>query len=117
MAEKATLRRVRRRAKSKRSPSMRAGQFVREKIRHVKSGKQGPRRRRPSRRRAFAVLGALRQESRRTVSRPALSRFARAVALKRGAAARRQSARKGVMSKGPSMLRMAARKASRARRR
>ena len=43
MPEQATLRRARRDAKDGKSPSTQAGEFVREKIRHIRAGKHGAR--------------------------------------------------------------------------
>jgi hypothetical protein len=72
-------------------------------------------RRKPSPRRARAVIGALKREGRGAVSQPALARHARQVARERGRAARRASAKKAVATKGPSGRRAAARKAAKTR--
>lgn len=72
-------------------------------------------RRRPSRKRSRAVLGALRRESHSAASRSSLARQARSAARRRGGAARSGAARKAARTKGPRIRSMAARKAARTR--
>ena len=59
---------------------------------------KGRRRKKPSRRRSRAVLGALKRESRRSASRPALSQHAKRAA-RRSAASRSAAARKAAQTR------------------
>ena len=145
MPERATIRR----ARKAKSPSSKAGQFVREEIEHVRKGKHGarsakqaiaiglskarragvklpprpggkaekPTRRKPSRTRSRATVRALEREGRSSASHRSLSRQAHSSARRRGAAARRQAARKAVKTKGAAGRHAAAMKAARTRRR
>ena len=72
-------------------------------------------RRKPSPRRARAVVRALKREGRGAASRTALASHARQVARRRGQAARRASAKKAVATKGSAGRKAAARKAARTR--
>ncbi len=77
---------------------------------------QTARNRKPSRRRSRAVSGALKREGRSAASRSSLSRQARTAAKKRGAASRKQAAKKAVRTKRKEgILRTEARKAARTR--
>jgi hypothetical protein len=71
--------------------------------------------RKPSQRRARAVLGALRREGRHAASGLALSRQTRQAARRRGPQSRKAAARKAVATKGPAGRKAAARKAASAR--
>jgi Family of unknown function (DUF6496) len=73
------------------------------------------RRKRVSPRRSRGASGALRRESRNTVSRATLSGQARSSARRRGRASRHAAAEKAVRTKGRARLRSAARKAARTR--
>lgn len=150
MPEKETIRRARKAAREGKSPSTQAGEFVKEEIRHVRSGKHrvrslkqalaialskarraGIRLARPMSRykseaesrtgngaattqakRTRSTTGPTKRESMEAVSRQTLSHHARRTAKKRGAAARRKSAKKAVRTKGPAGLKRAARKAA-----
>ncbi|HEV8586876.1 MAG TPA: DUF6496 domain-containing protein [Methylomirabilota bacterium] len=131
MPEKRTLERARRDRRQGKAPSTQAGEFVREEIHHVRSGKHGARsakqaiaiglskarragvplppprkgatsertrrsarsayragqrgKRKTSARRNRATLRALKRQPKRTVSRKALSRQAKAAARRRAA--------------------------------
>lgn len=69
-------------------------------------------RRKPSRTRSRAVLGALRREGRAAATRSALSRQARQSSRRRGPAARKAAARKATATKGAAGRKAAARKAA-----
>jgi hypothetical protein len=73
-------------------------------------------RRKISRKRSRATLGALRRESHGTASHRQLAAQARSSARRRGPAARHRASLKGVHTKGPLGLRRAARKAAETRR-
>ncbi len=73
-------------------------------------------RRKVSRKRSRATLGALRRESRGTASHGELAAQARSSARRRGPAARHRASLKAVRTKGPLGLRRAARKAAKTRR-
>ena len=73
-------------------------------------------RRKVSRKRSKATLGALRRESRGTATRSQLAAQARSSARRRGPAARHRASMQAVRTKGPSGLRSAARKAAMTRR-
>jgi hypothetical protein len=60
---------------------------------------KGRRRKKPSRRRSRAVLGALKRESRRSASRRALSQHAKRAARRRSAASRSAAARKAAQTR------------------
>jgi len=70
-------------------------------------------RRKVSRKRSRATLGALRRESHGTVSHRELAQQARSSARRRGPAARHRASMKAVHTKGPLGLRRGARKAAR----
>ncbi len=140
MSWKDVIRRARKAAYEGKSPSTQAGEFVREEIEHVRSGKHrvsslkqalaialskarraGIRLARPMGGMKEAAVdgqakgspsGATKQESAEAVSTRSLSRHARQTAKKRGAAARRKSARKAVRTKGAAGRKRAARKAA-----
>ncbi|PYS41221.1 MAG: DNA-binding protein [Acidobacteria bacterium] len=71
--------------------------------------------RKPSARRAGAILTALRREGRAAASRPALAAQAHSAARRRGAGSLKAAARKAVRTKGPAGRVAAARKAARTR--
>jgi len=71
----------------------------------------------PSPRRARAVEGALRRETRRSASRDALARQARGAASRRSAADRSRAAKKAAATKGPRARSQAAKRAATTRRR
>jgi hypothetical protein len=60
---------------------------------------KGRRRKKPSRRRSRAVLGALKRESRRSASRRALSQHAKSAARRRSAASRSAAAKKAAQTR------------------
>jgi len=60
---------------------------------------KGRRRKKPSRRRSHAVLGALKRESRRSASRRALSQHAKRAARRRSAASRSAAAKKAAQTR------------------
>jgi hypothetical protein len=72
-------------------------------------------RKKPSTRRARAVLTALKREGRSAASPPALARHARVAAKRRSAQSRSAAARKAARTKGPRVRSAAARKAARTR--
>lgn len=78
----------------------------------LRRGRSG---RKPSPRRASAVLSALRREGRAAASKPALAAQARSAARKRGTGSLKAAARKAVRTKGPAGRVAAARKAARTR--
>lgn len=71
--------------------------------------------RKPSRTRSRAVRGALKRESRSTASSTNLARQAQTAARVRGPRARKEAARKAVLTKGEAGLKRAAQKAARTR--
>ena len=73
-------------------------------------------RRKPSRTRSRAMLGALRREPRAAASHRALASQAHAASVRRGSRARSAASRKAVRTKGPTLRRAAARKAAATRR-
>jgi hypothetical protein len=79
----------------------------------TRAASRGRTRKNPKRSRA--VRRALKHESRRVVSRKALSRQAKSAARRRSAAARHRSAQRAVRTKGPRVRRGAARQAARTR--
>ena len=87
----------------------------RQAVRDTQRGRAG--KRHVSKRRSRAVSGALRKESRGTVSRSAMARQARRSARRRGPAAWHAAAKKAVQTKGRVGRRRAARRAARTRRR
>jgi hypothetical protein len=72
-------------------------------------------RRKVSKKRSQATLGALRRESRGTVTHGKLAAQAHSSALRRGPAARHRSSMQAVHTKGPLGLRRAAKKAAKTR--
>jgi hypothetical protein len=89
--------RTRRRAARQKTPSGKAGEYVREEI-EKKAVKATSRK--PSPTRSRAVLGALKREGRSAAYLQALSEHAKASARQRGPAARQSSAQKAVKTKG-----------------
>lgn len=85
-------------------------------IRELEEAKTHPRRK-PSRRRAQATMGALKREGSAAGSHRALSRQARGAAKRRTHVQRSRSARQGAATKGASGRSQAARKAARTRQR
>lgn len=76
---------------------------------------QEPQKEKPSATRSRAVRAALKREGKQAASGAALSRQAHASARSRGAASRKEAARKAVRTKGEGGLQKAARKAARTR--
>jgi hypothetical protein len=85
-------------------------------MRELEEAKEHPRRK-PSRRRARATMGALKREGRSAGSHRALSRQARGAAKRRTHAQRARAARRGAATKGAAARAQAARKAARTRQR
>lgn len=83
--------------------------------RDLRKGASG--RKKTSSRRSRAVRGALKKMGRSAASRKSLSRQARTAASKRSSSSRRAAAKKAVRTKGPQLLKRAARKAARTRER
>ena len=73
-------------------------------------------RRKPSRTRSRAMLGALRREPHAAASHRALASQAHAASVRRGSRARTAASRKAARTKGPTLRRTAARKAAATRR-
>lgn len=81
----------------------------------ISASRRSRSRKKPSTRRARAVLAALRREGHSAASRPALAAQARSAARKRGAGSLKAAARKAVRTKGRAGRVAAARKAARSR--
>ena len=108
-----------RRAGVKLPPPKRGKTTSRTRAQALRDLRKGQRSRssRPSRARSRAVSGALKREGRSAASHTSLSRQARSAARKRGSRSRHLAATHGVETKGPTVLRQAARRAARTRRR
>lgn len=84
--------------------------------RDLRKGKTSPRRK-PSRGRSRATMGALKREGKSSASKANLSKHAENAARQRGPRSRHKSAMRAVRTKGKAGLRRAAKKAARTRRR
>jgi hypothetical protein len=131
--------RARRDRREGKSPTTQAGEFVREEIRHIRSGRPGARSSKQAiaiglskarragvklsapprsakattrKKRSRAAARALKREPRGAASRAALARQSRQATRRRGLAARQAAARRAVAMKGADKRRAAARKAA-----
>lgn len=122
MPERKSVQRAQRAAHRGRAPSTQAGEFVREEIHHIRTGKHGAR----STKQAIAIglskartagvkAGRPGAQRKSAGTRTSLPRQNRRVATTRGPVARHRAALKAVRTKGQRGLRQAARKAPRTR--
>ncbi|HMJ53027.1 MAG TPA: DUF6496 domain-containing protein [Polyangiaceae bacterium] len=129
MPEKRTIRRARQAVREGKAPTTVAGEFVREEIDHVRSGKHGARSakqaiaiglskarragvRLPAPKKGRGVSASTRQQARRDLKR---GKHPRPVSAKRSAAAEGALRREGRQAASPRALAYQARKASRRR--